>query len=442
VNPNFTQNPCACTRTSKDHRIYLGVRDFLARRRLTDLDFDALGVLERLVDLRREAFGVLERLLDRRRLGVRAFFGSAASTSDFGALGVLARRADRRRDALGVLELLLDRRRLGVRLFLATTSSPSALGALGVLALRRDADLLRLLLALGVLDLLLDRRRLGVLLFLATASFLSALGALGVLALRRDADLLRLLLALGVLERRLVLREAERLLEDLGVFDRFLERRRLGVLDFLGTSVSALGAFGVLARRREELRRLEAFGVLERRLVLREADRLLLDLGVLERLLARRRLGVFDFLASPSASGLGALGVLALRREVERREALGVLDLRFGVFDRFFDRRRLGVRDFLGSSVVFGAFGVLARRLTALRPFEALGVLDLRRRRRADRERLGAFGVLDRRELLRLDALGVRLRLAFLVGLEVSGLRARFLIPISLFLFSSISALY
>jgi len=133
------------------------------------------------------------------------------------------------------------------------------------------------------------------------------------------------------------------------------------------------------------------------------------------------------------------LGVRARRREEERRlEALGVLE-------RFLDRRRLGVRAFLGSSVVFfGALGVLARRLTALRPFEALGVLDLRRlrRRRADRERFGAFGVLDRREVLRLEALGVRLRLAFLAGLGVSSLRARFLIPINLFLFASISALY
>jgi len=368
------------------------VRDFLARRRLTDRDLDALGVLERLL-------GVLDRLLERRRLGLRTFLDASSSTAALGALGVRARRAERRLEALGVLDRLLDLRRFGVLDFLAFTSS-------------------------------------------------SALGALGVRALRLDADRLRLLLAFGVLERRLVLREVDLLLEDLGVFDRFLDRRRLGVLDFLGasTSTAALGALGVRALRREEDRLLDAFGVLERRLLLREADRLLLDLGVLERLLARRRLGVFDFFASQSTAALGALGVLALRRELERRfEAFGVLDRRrdterlleaFGVLDRFLDRRRLGVRDFLVTSVVFGALGVLARRLTAFRPFDALGVLDLRRlrRRRADRERLGPLGVLERR--------GVRLRLAFLAGLGVASFRARFLIPISWFLFASISALY
>jgi len=441
------------------------VRDFLERR-LTDLDLDAFGVLDLL----------LERLLDLRRLGVRAFLGATSFASALGALGVLARRADRRREAFGVLDRLLDLRRFGVRLFLGFTSSSATFGALGVLALRREADRLRLLLAFGVLerrlvlreadlllddfgvlDRFLDRRRFGVLDFLGASASVSVFGALGVLALRREE--VRRLDALGVLDRRLLLLDAERLLLDFGVLDRLLARRRLGVFDFLAlssVSVSALGALGVRAFRLELERRL-ALGVLDRRLDLRDADLLLLDLGVLERLFARRRLGVLDFFASPSTSGLGALGVRARRRDEERRlEALGVLERRretdrlledLGVFDRFLDRRRLGVRDFFGLSSAsgFGALGVLARRLTALRPFEALGVLDLRRlrrRRRVDRERLGALGVLDRRALLRFEALGVRLRLAFLVGFEVSGLRARFLIPISLFLFSSISALY
>jgi len=455
------------------------VRDFLVLRRLTDLDLDALGVLERLVDLRREALGVLERFLDRRRLGVRDFLGATSSASAFGALGVLARRADRRLDAFGVLDLLLDRlldRRLGVLDFLAvTSSSTAAFGALGVLALRREADRLRLLLALGVLerrlvlleaerllddlgvldlffDLFLERRRLGVRGFLGASRSISGFGAFGVLARRREDDFF--LDAFGVLERRLVLREAERLLLDLGVLERLLARRRLGVLAFFASTASgsALGALGVLALRRELERRLEALGVLDRRrLDLREAERLLLDLGVFERLLARRRLGVLDFLASPSdTSGLGAFGVRARRRDEERRlEAFGVLDRRretdrlleaLGVLERFFDRRRLGVRDFLDSSVFLGAFGVLARRFTALRPLEALGVLDLRRRR-AERERLG---VLDRLAL-RLGAEGVRgtvAFLAFLTGFEDSFLRGRFLIPISLFLFASMSALY
>jgi len=450
----------------------LGAFGVLALRREADRDrlLLALGVLDRRrdTDLLFEDLGVLDRFfLERRRLGVLAFFTSPSAAA-FGALGVLARLADLRLEALGVLDRLLlfffADRRLGFRDLLATSSSAtSALGALGVLALRREVD--RRFDALGVLerllDFFLDRRRLGVRDFLAETSSPSGLGAFGVLAFLRDLE--RLLEAFGVLDLRLVRREVDRLLLDFGVLERRLDRRRFGVLDFLATTSSSaaafFGALGVLALRRDPDRRLEALGVLDLRLVRREADLLRLDLGVLERRLDFRRLGVLDFFAETSSpSGFGALGVLALRREPDRRfEAFGVLDRRevdrreaerlfedFGVLDRFLDRLRRGVLAFLTSpsSAFFalGAFGVLARRFAALRPLDALGVLDLRRlrrRRRAEVERLGSLGVRARRALLRLVAF------AFLEGAtSTSGWRARFLIPRSLFLFSSISALY
>jgi len=93
--------------------------------------------------------------------------------------------------------------------------------------------------------------------------------------------------------------------------------------------------------------------------------------------------------------------------------------------------------------LLLDALGVRLRRF-ALRRLEDL--LDLR---------LGALGVRDRRleerrDALRLDdlllgAIGVLLRFAFFLEGDFEPLvlvRARFLIPISLFRFSSISALY
>jgi len=142
-----------------------------------------------------------------------------------------------------------------------------------------------------------------------------------------------------------------------------------------------------------------------------------------------------DFLGADSSPleaadlRLGALGVRA-RREEERREA----DLEVDLVD---DRR-------------FEAFGARARRRrrTALRP------ADLRRL-----PFFGPFGVRARRADLRLEAERVVLlladrgvlarrlllleRLAFFALPAEASLRARFfLTPISLFLFSSISALY
>lgn len=121
------------------------------------------------------------------------------------------------------------------------------------------------------------------------------------------------------------------------------------------------------------------------------------------------------------------------RRDLERLLDLGVRLLREAL--RRVERRRLELRDDL-----FGAFGVRARRLEdlrlELRIFEAFGV----RLRRADRIRLLPL------ELRRLDAFGVRLRRAvrfcFLTEPGFDSERARFLIPISLFLFSSIIFLY
>jgi len=245
------------------------------------------------------------------------------------------------------------------------------------------------------------------------------LGALGVDARRVDLRL----------ERREVEREAERLFEAFGARALRARRRRR---DFFGALDSSpedtadralrLGALGVEARRADLL--------LERREVDLEVDRRFDALGARARRAARRRRE--DFLlvlvSSPEDAAdrfldlrLGALGVRARRTE-RRRE----VDFDF---------------DF-----AFDAFGARALRLrvTALRPAE---------RRRL---RLGALGVralrADRLELLRLEDLGVLARradfflllerLAFLVFAGVPSLRALFLIPISLFLFASISALY
>lgn len=431
----------------------LGVADFLALgvlARLTDLDLDldALGVLERRLDRLRlgvadfsaldlGALGVLARFTDRdfEALGVldrrfdRLLEDLTFSALDFGALGVLARRLfDLETDfeAFGVFERRLERLFDFLLLEDATFTVSSALGALGVLA-RRLVERLLLLDALGVFDRRRERLRLGV--------------------FEREADLIDTSLpasdfgALGVLARR----ETERLLEAFGVLLLRLDdldRLRFGVADFSGTDF--LGAFGVLALLLTE-RDLDAFGVLERRFVerqllerdldldrlalgapcfagaapspngalgvfaLRLVDRFLEAFGVLERRLVRLRLGVADFFALD----FGAFGVLALREAVFFFEALGVLLLRLDLL--------LGVADL--RALALGAFGVLARLRLLERDLDALGVrlrlffLERLRLGVADFEDassfIGAFGVLARRLRLTdrdLEDFGVRLR--------------------------------
>jgi len=481
---------------SPSSTVFLGALGVLALR-LDERRFEALGVRDlRLEERDLEALGVFDLRLDRRRLGVLDFdfiTASSPSAAFLGALGVLALRrdadldllfealgvlerrlADRDLEALGVLDLRFDRRRLGVLDFdFITASSPSTafLGALGVLALRRDPERDRRLDALGVLDFLFERLRLGVLDFdFITASSPSTafLGALGVLALRRDADRDRLLEAFGVLD--FLLADLDRLFEALGVLDFLFERLRLGVLDFdfittSSPSTAFLGAFGVLALRRDADRDLllEALGVLD--FLLADLERLFEALGVLDFRFERLRLGVLDLdfiTTSSEASGLGALGVLAFREEDRFAdllldfEALGVLDLRL-------DARRVGVFFLADRRTAFGALGVRALLLEVDRVvllLDALGarLLRLEALRRRDRffGSLGDLALLRRREtdlLLLLLDLGVLLRRAdrffcfFLDGdlgalLALVGVRARFLIPMSLLRFSSISALY
>jgi len=192
------------------------------------------------------------------------------------------------------------------------------------------------------------------------------------------------------------LREVLRRLADL-VRDLFV-----GVLDLLLEDLRDLD--------RDFERDLDALGVLDRRFAERER----------EDLEARRRETDRD-LDTLASLDLGALGVRALRRLTD------LLLLALEV-----DREVL----------LLDALGALLLRLTALRLRErflgSLGDLALLRRRETDRLLL---------------ALGVRLRRAdllfcfFLEGdlgspLAFVGVRARFLIPISLLRFSSISFLY
>jgi len=317
------------------------------------------------------------------------------------------------------------------------------LGAFGVLDRRlerlrdteRDAERLTLLLeAFGVLLRLALRRR-------RDFDFLSPeprlLGALGVRARRledfRDFDRLALLLdALGVRLRRLDLRRDE-----------------LRLLLFFG-------ALGVRERRFELLR--EADLLLDADLLF-DADLLLDALGVLLRLFFEDlRLADRDVLRLPLLFFLGAFGVRA-RRLLLFRDELRFLDLgvrllrldfgREAFFDFFFELTFDSTSDTsLRATLRLGALGVLARRLELRRDtdldtdldsdllellFEALGVRLLRLAlRRLDDflDRLGAFGVL--------------LRLAFFLDGDLAILeveRARFFSPMSLFLFSSMSAL-
>jgi len=264
-------------------------------------------------------------------------------------------------------------------------------------------------------------------------------GAAGVAARFLDALLLLPERRLGVLERRAerVRREEERFLD-------FLEGRR-----------EAERRFGV----RERAERVEAdFGVRERAERLeadldREVDRRRLplrffgDFGVLARLAARRRRAV------PRRSAARRLEAFGVR---DRRALLFLEDLR----EVDLDGRRDGVLE----ADFFGPFGVLARRrLEAERDLEAereegrrsaaLGALArraaLRRFFEVRGRLLGLFGVLarlaERREDLRED-FREAVRLAFFTFFSSSSsFRARFflgLIPISLFLFAIISVLY
>lgn len=289
-----------------------------------------------------------------------------------------------------------------------------------VLDLRREVRL-------GRFDFLDARRRLRETLL----DFDFLFGAFGVrlrrFELRRDALLL-----------------VEDLFADFGVRLRFeLRREALLLLDV----VTDLLFFVLLLRRLDELLDadlLGAFGVRLRfelrRVPLLDADFFFLEsLGVRLRRLARRFDEVLD---DPF---FGAFGVRLRRFEVLR--------------DTLF------VEDFF-----FEAFGVRLRRLetlleadlflAALRETERLslnlvdfGVRDLRDERRLDfrlelRDTLsdffGAFGVRD----LRVDFFCERvlevLRFCFFLdsAFPLESDRARFLIPINLFLFSSISALY
>lgn len=392
-----------CAKPLDFRDLYLGVLE----RRDTDRLFEALGVrLFLRADLLLDALGVLLRRLDRRFLGVAAL-AVPSSVVFFGALGVLALRLTER-----LFERLLE--------------------ALGVL-LRLLEDLF--LDDLGVLLRRLDRRFLGV--ADLTESSLVVFGALGVLALRLTDRLFeRLLEALGVrLRRALLLREA------FGVLLLRLAALRLGVADLLAASL--FGAFGVLARRDEDLF-LEALGVrLLLALLLREA------FGVLLLRLEALRLGVADFLA---AFIFGAFGVLARREEDLLLEALGVrlflaLLLReaFGVLLLRLEALRFGVADLLAASL-FGAFGVLARREEDLF-LDALGVRLRRLTALLLRDsRLALFGDLalrlDTDRLLEADLL-LLTRFCFFGLLAPSDtLLARFFTPISLLRFSSISALY
>jgi len=234
---------------------------------------------------------------------------------------------------------------------------------------------------------------------------------------RRDERFAPLLLfrfpALGVLERRFELRREERLLAD---------------LDF-----DLLGAFGVLARRAN---------------FFRDADRLTLLLVAFGVLLRRFELRRRDALLEVLFDRLGALGVLLRRdvlfRETERLtllEAFGVLDLR----ELRREVRRLVLREALRDLDFLGALGVRERRedlfldVLLLDLFLlSLGVRERRARRLEDRLLVERDVDLDF-----FGALGVRdLFCFFFDGVFFVSERARFLIPINLFLFSSISALY
>jgi len=224
---------------------------------------------------------------------------------------------------------------------------------------------------------------------------------------------------------RFDLRDFERdlLLDFFGIRDfRVLLEPRLAERDLLR---DFFGALGVRARREDfffEAERLTLFDTL--RLELFEA------LGVrLRRLDLRRdadRLALLDF--------FGAIGVRLLRFELLRLvlfEADLFLDA-FGVWLRRLELRLeadlLVLLDF--GLLFFGALGVRLRRLELTLEADRLVLLDF--------DFFGAFGLLER--------LADRRFCFFLEGdfpLAFPSERARFfLIPISLFLFSSISALY
>jgi len=235
------------------------------------------------------------------------------------------------------------------------------------------------------------------------------------------------------------------LLELLGVLERRVLRRLERRLADRDRDADLLGPFGVRARRAD---------------LFREADLLALlfdDLGVRlrlddffrdpERLLLLLLLDDFGLLALREAllesDFLGPLGVRARREDFDRLTLVLLLEafrevdlltlrlLALGVLERLAVRRL--ARAARLPLDLFGPFGVRARREDLLRETLRLELF------------LCAFGVRDRREDLRLaerDLLRVRERFCFFADFALESERALFLTPISLFLFSNISALY
>jgi len=236
-----------------------------------------------------------------------------------------------------------------------------------------------------------------------------------------------------LLERREADLVVDRLFDAFGA--RALRARRRRRLDFFPVLLSSpevaaerldlrLGALGVEAR-------LADFLLLDRRRdVDREAERLFEALGALALRARRFRRDFFPELASESDAAdfdlrLGALGVEARRDDLllERREADLVEERRLEALGALALRRRVTAR----------RPAERLRRLLRLGPFGVRALLA----ERLELRRLAERGLLARREDFRLAD-----RFAFFAFTGVSSLRARFLIPMSLFLLASISALY